>query len=155
MAIVAYVAFKALAVVRWQRACGDYSSVTFKRFDYEIGQSVLGWAMHYFPFFLMARQLFLHHYFPALYFAIMALCQIYDFGFHRVSALGLRENPAIGRGLATGFLAFSVGVFVLYAPLTYGNIWTQKECKAVKLFDTWDFDCNTFFTDVSTTALAL
>lgn len=150
LAIVAYIAFKALAVVRWQRACGDYSSsVTFKRFDYEIGQSVLGWAMHYFPFFLMARQLFLHHYFPALYFAIMALCQIYDFGFHRISALGLRQNPTIGRGLATAFLAVSIGVFVLYAPLTYGNTWTQKECNAVKLFETWDFDCNTFFTDVS------
>ncbi|KAK5955149.1 Dolichyl-phosphate-mannose--protein mannosyltransferase 1 [Knufia fluminis] len=149
LAIVTYVFFKALAVLRWQRNCDDYSSVTFKRFDYEIGQSVLGWALHYFPFFLMARQLFLHHYFPALYFAIMALCQIYDFTFHRVSALGVRDNPMIGRSLAVLFLAFSMGVFVLYAPLTYGNTWTKNECQKVKLFDTWDFDCNTFLNDYS------
>lgn len=54
-AIVLYVAFKALAVIRWQRNCGDYRDTTFKRFDYEIGTSVLGWAFHYFPFYLMQR----------------------------------------------------------------------------------------------------
>jgi len=45
-----------LAVLRWQRSCEDYTkSVVFKRFDYEIGVSVLGWAFHYFPFYLMQR----------------------------------------------------------------------------------------------------
>jgi dolichyl-phosphate-mannose--protein O-mannosyl transferase len=44
------------------------------------------WFLHYFPFFLMARQLFLHHYFPALYFAIMLFSVMFDFlsGFVRV-----------------------------------------------------------------------
>lgn len=58
-AIVIYLIFKGIAVLRWQRSCGDYNHVTFKRFDFEIGSTVLGWAFHYFPFFLMARQLFL------------------------------------------------------------------------------------------------
>jgi len=44
-------------------------------------------------------------------------------------------------------VAFAIGVFVLFAPLAYGNPWTQDQCKMVKLFDTWDFDCNTFYTD--------
>jgi dolichyl-phosphate-mannose-protein mannosyltransferase len=151
LAILTYVAFKALAVLRWQRGFNDYSNINFKRFDYEIGQTVLGWAFHYFPFFLMARQLFLHHYLPALYFAIMGLCQIYDFVFNRIASLGLKQYPAIGRTAAVMFVAFAIGVFTLYAPLVYGNAWTQDQCKAVKLFDTWDFDCNTFLTDVSQT----
>jgi dolichyl-phosphate-mannose-protein mannosyltransferase len=58
-AILVYLGVKALAVIRWQRSCGDYRFVTFRRFDYEVGTSVLGWAFHYFPFYLMARQLFL------------------------------------------------------------------------------------------------
>jgi dolichyl-phosphate-mannose-protein mannosyltransferase len=58
-AILAYIAFKGLAVLRWQRGFSDYTSSTIKRFDYEVGSTVLGWAFHYFPFFLMARQLFL------------------------------------------------------------------------------------------------
>ncbi|KAJ9642185.1 uncharacterized protein PV06_03251 [Exophiala oligosperma] len=149
LAILTYVIFKGIAVLRWQRSCNDYSNVVFKRFDYEIGQTVLGWALHYFPFYLMARQLFLHHYFPALYFAIIAMCQIFDFAANRISSLGLKQHPEIGRAAAVLFVAFAVGVFTLYAPLVYGNAWTQDQCKAVKLFDTWDFDCNTFYTDYS------
>ncbi len=97
----------------------------------------------------MARQLFLHHYFPALYFAIMAMCQIFDFVANRISAIGLKNHPEIGRTLAILFVAFAIGVFTLFAPLAYGGPWTQDQCRMVKLFDTWDFDCNTFHTDVS------
>ncbi|KAK4153724.1 Dolichyl-phosphate-mannose-protein mannosyltransferase-domain-containing protein [Chaetomidium leptoderma] len=143
-AIVLYVLFKGLAVLRWQRSCNDYSNTVFKRFDYEIGTSVLGWALHYFPFYLMQRQLFLHHYFPALYFGVIAFCQIYDFATRRISGVGLRENPIIGKAGAVGFLVLSIVVFALFSPLAYGNTWTKAECKRVKLFSTWDWDCNTF-----------
>ncbi|RMZ81284.1 hypothetical protein DV737_g2558, partial [Chaetothyriales sp. CBS 132003] len=148
-AVLAYVVFKAVAVVRWQRGYRDYASVNFGRFDYEIGQTVLAWALHYFPFFLMARQLFLHHYLPALYFAILALSQMYDFVFYRIRCLGLKSTPAIGKAAAALFVLFSLGVFTLYAPLTYGSPWTRAQCHAVKLLDTWDFDCNTFHTELS------
>jgi dolichyl-phosphate-mannose-protein mannosyltransferase len=144
-AIAVYFVVKALSVLRWQRGFEDYSYVPFKRFDYEVGTSVLGWALHYFPFFLMARQLFLHHYFPALYFAIIALCQTYDFMFSRFS-LGPLRQPVVRQTAAVAFLAIAIFVFTQYAPLTYGNQWTQDECKRVKLFDTWDWDCNTFHT---------
>ena len=149
LAILGYVIFKAVAILRWQRACNDYTSINFRRFDYEIGQTVLGWAFHYFPFYLMARQLFLHHYLPALYFAIMALCQFYDFFFMRIRGFGVRDTPMIGRTFAALFVLATVVVFTLYAPLTYGNPWTKSQCRAVKLIDTWDFDCNTFHDDVS------
>ena len=148
-AIAIYIVFKGLSVLRWQRGYKDYDNVDFKRFDYEVGTSVLGWAFHYFPFYLMQRQLFLHHYFPALYFAIMTLCQIYDFGTNRMTALGLRERPAVGRAGIAAFLAMSIVAFTMYAPLSYGNPWTQDACNKVKLLDTWDWDCNTFHTDVS------
>ena len=147
-AIGIYLAFKALSIIRWQRGFKDYDNVNFKRFDYEIGTTVLGWAFHYFPFFLMARQLFLHHYFPALYFAIMALAQIYDFAIARVGTLGLRDRPLIGRGGVALFMIASIVVFTFYAPLSYGDPWTKKSCNSVKLFDTWDWDCNNFLDSV-------
>ncbi|KAE9969078.1 hypothetical protein BLS_005516 [Venturia inaequalis] len=143
IAILLYAAVKALAVIRWQRGCNDYSIVPFKRFDYEVGTSVLGWFFHYFPFFLMARQLFLHHYFPALYFAIIALCQTYDFLFSRFS-LGPLRQPVVGQTAAVAFLAVSIFVFTQYAPLAYGGEWTKSECNKAKIFGTWDWDCNTF-----------
>ncbi|KAF2653569.1 glycosyltransferase family 39 protein [Lophiostoma macrostomum CBS 122681] len=145
-AIGLYAAIKGLAVLRWQRGYKDYSDITFKRFDYEVGTSLLGWAFHYFPFYLMARQLFLHHYLPALYFAIMALCQTYDFVSYRFKALGLRQYPAIGQAVAVAFLAATITVFTIYSPLVYGNAWTRDQCNSLKLFGTWDWDCNNFLT---------
>jgi len=150
-AIAIYIVFKGLAVLRWQRSCNDYDNVQFKRFDYEIGTTVLGWAFHYFPFYLMQRQLFLHHYFPALYMAIIALCQIYDFATARIGGMGIRERPLIGQAGVVVFLALSIVAFALYAPLSYGNAWTKAECNRVKLLDTWDWDCNNFLDNVRPT----
>lgn len=149
LAIAVYFIFKGLSILRWQRGYRDYDSIIFKRFDYEIGTSVLGWAFHYFPFYLMQRQLFLHHYFPALYFAITTLCQVYDFATNRIGGIGLKQRPAIGRIGIAAFLAASIVAFTLLAPLSYGNPWTQDACKKVKIFETWDFDCSTFHTSVS------
>lgn len=149
VAIAIWIGFKAIAVLRWQRNCGDYSNATFKRFDYEIGTSVLGWALHYFPFYLMKRQLFLHHYFPALYFAVIALCQLFDYGTARLPILSATQRRTANRVATVTFLALSVSVFLLYSPLAYGNQWTKSECKRVKVLGTWDFDCNTFYDSVS------
>ena len=146
-----YVLFKGLAVLRWQRSCEDYSNINFKRFDYEVGTSVLGWAFHYFPFYLMQRQLFLHHYLPALVFAIMVFSQTFDFVFGRIGTLGFNKRPSIARTGAVSFLALSIVAFYLYAPLAYGNSWTKQECTKVKIFDKWDWDCNNFLESVSDT----
>ncbi|KAF2452440.1 glycosyltransferase family 39 protein [Lineolata rhizophorae] len=145
-AVVLYALFKAVAVLRWQRGYADYErSVVFKRFDYDVGALALGWALHYFPFFLMQRQLFLHHYFPALYFAVLGLCVTLDYATARIAALGLRSRPALGWAILGGFLVLSVVAFWAYAPLAYGNPWTQKECRRAKLLGKWDWDCNAFY----------
>lgn len=147
--VVIWAIFKGVAILRWQRGCDDYESSTYKRFDYEIGTSVLGWALHYFPFYLMERQLFLHHYFPALYFAIIALAQMFDFVTARIpAALGYR-GTLFNRVATVSFLVLTAAVFTLFAPLSYGSPWTKAECTRVKLFDKWDFDCNSFLDDVS------
>jgi dolichyl-phosphate-mannose-protein mannosyltransferase len=59
--------------------------------------------------------------------------------------LGPLRKPVVGQTAAVAFLAMAIFAFTVYAPLTYGNQWTQDECKKVKLFDTWDWDCNTFY----------
>jgi dolichyl-phosphate-mannose-protein mannosyltransferase len=148
VAVAIWVLFKGIAVLRWQRSCNDYSHASFKRFDYEIGSSVLGWALHYFPFYLMQRQLFLHHYFPALYFAVIALSQMFDHLTARLPVFGISERPVVNRVVTVVFLVFSIVAFGLYQPLAYGNQWTKGECQRVKLFKTWDWDCNTFYNKV-------
>ncbi|KAG8406383.1 Dolichyl-phosphate-mannose--protein mannosyltransferase 1 [Metarhizium acridum] len=143
--IVIWVLFKGVAILRWQRSCNDYANPTFKRFDYELGTSILGWALHYFPFYLMQRQLFLHHYFPALYFAIIALSQLFDFLTVRFPGVKSKDAAIVNKAATVLFLVLSITAFSLLAPLAYGNSWTKEDCRRVKLFNTWDWDCNNFF----------
>jgi dolichyl-phosphate-mannose-protein mannosyltransferase len=76
------------------------------------------------------------------------LAQIFDFAFTRFKGLGLAQRPYIAHSAAALFVAASIVAFTIFAPLIYGNQWTQSECKRVKVFDTWDWDCATFHTSV-------
>lgn len=118
---------------------------TWRRYDWVIGVSVLGWAFHYLPFYLMKRQLFLHHYFPALYFAVLALCQGWDFLTTRERFL---STPRRASQITLVFLVVVVAVFAALQPIAYGGKWTKSLCERSKVFSTWDFDCDVFYADV-------
>jgi dolichyl-phosphate-mannose-protein mannosyltransferase len=79
----------------------------------------------------------------------MVFCQEFDFVFNRFKSLGFTSKPIIGKAVMAAFLGLSVAVFTFYAPLVYGNPWTQSACESSKLLSGWDFNCNTFYTDVS------
>jgi dolichyl-phosphate-mannose-protein mannosyltransferase len=118
----------------------------WKRYDWAIGVAVLGWAFHYLPFYLMKRQLFLHHYFPALYFAILALCQSWDFLTTRPQFL---VAPRRASQITLFYLVVVVAVFAALQPLAYGGKWTKSLCERAQIFDTWDIDCHLFYEDVN------
>ena len=102
------------------------------KYDTLCGFLFMGWGLHYFPFFLMSRQLFLHHYLPALYFAILLLCVVFDF---MTSTL----RPRWRLQVAAVLIIFAVWNFSIFSPLVYGNTWTRAECEKAKWFRTWDF----------------
>jgi dolichyl-phosphate-mannose-protein mannosyltransferase len=43
----------------------------------------------------------------------------------------------------------AISIFYMYSPVAYGNAWTKTDCAKAKLFETWDWDCNTFHDSVS------
>lgn len=106
-----------------------------KFYDESAGFFFMGWLLHYTPFFLMGRQLFLHHYMPALYCAVLALAVTFD--------LATIRMPNRRRIMAAS-AAIMVIIFVYrrFIPITYGEPWTQASCEKAKWLKTWDFDCN-------------
>ena len=102
------------------------------KYDGLCGFLFLGWCLHYFPFFLMGRQLFLHHYFPALYFAILLSCGVFDLV---TSAL----RPRVRLQIAAVLVVIAVWNYAYFSPLAYGNPWTREKCMKAKWLKTWDF----------------
>ena len=99
-------------------------------YDESAGFFVAGWCFHYFPFFLMGRQLFLHHYMPALYFAIL----VFGVGFDLITT---RLQPRKRLLVAFGLLMCVIYVYRSFAPLTYGEPWTASLCERAKWRSTW------------------
>lgn len=102
------------------------------KYDQICGFLTIGWFIHYFPFFIMSRQLFLHHYFPALYFAILLTASIFDLA---TSSL----KPKIRLQVAGVLIVAAVWTWWHFSPLTYAGQWTRGQCDAAKWRKTWDF----------------
>ena len=153
MCIVVYVAVRGLLILRAKRGYRDFDSsaqylfLSFSyfciltyviylakvvKYDSLIGFLFIGWGLHYFPFYLMSRQLFLHHYFPALYFAILLSCVFFDLG-----TSNLRSRTRLQ--IAAVLVILAIWNYQHLSPLTYGSPWTRSKCQNAKWLKTWDF----------------
>ena len=88
-----------------------------------------GWFLHFFPFALMGRVTYLHHYFPALYFAILAIAFLIE---HLV---GSRKQLRRMVNLSLGVIV--LGVFLHFAPLSYGFKGPASQYKNRQWLSTW------------------
>lgn len=102
------------------------------KYDTLCGFLFIGWALHYLPFYIMARQLFLHHYLPALYFAILLSCA----GFDLVTST---LRPRVRLQIAAVLLVIAIWNWSYFSPLVYGLPWTKAKCQKAKWVKTWDF----------------
>ncbi|KZT63995.1 glycosyltransferase family 39 protein [Daedalea quercina L-15889] len=131
-AVVGYVAARGFLILRAQRGYRDFENTRVVKYDTLCGFLFIGWSLHYLPFYIMKRQLFLHHYFPALYFAILLSCGAFDLV---TSTL----KPRVRLQIAAVLLIIAVWNFVYLSPVAYGNPWTRRKCENAKWLKTWDF----------------
>jgi dolichyl-phosphate-mannose-protein mannosyltransferase len=97
-------------------------TANYNRFLSQIGISLTGWYLHYLPFFIMGRVLYLHHYYPALFFAILTFAALLDL----TAISDWHHSRHQSRWSRRAFLvALSVSVpititFTLFMPVCYG-----------------------------------
>ncbi|KAJ3352780.1 hypothetical protein HDU91_005976 [Kappamyces sp. JEL0680] len=134
LAILLYLGYELVDLVLQKR------KITFSRSGYYKDMVAgacfftTGYILHYLPFFLMARQLFLHHYLPSLYFSILTAGALFDLLTYKLKATG--QTIA-----ALAVAAVVIFVFSLYSPLTYGLEQSQSACERLKLRSGWDWGC--------------
>lgn len=99
------------------------------------GFFVAAWAFHYFPFFLMNRQLFLHHYLPAHLCSALVAGSVLNFILTESINYPISIAPPFSRPvrrtysdlgfksavITLGLVALLIGAFLFLSPLTYGS----------------------------------
>lgn len=142
VSVLAYLGARGLLMLRAQRGYGDLKDSRVRFYDQTCGFLALGWGLHYLPFFFMHRQLFLHHYLPALYFSLLILAVVWDF-----STSTLRPRFRLVASVVVTVVVLAG--FVRYTPLTYGSDWTLQACEKARWRKGWDFNCAEFPRDIS------
>ncbi|KAF9345718.1 hypothetical protein BGX26_002809 [Mortierella sp. AD094] len=113
-----------------------YDSVRLTPFySVSSGTFFAGWAIHYLPFFMMDRQLYLYHYLPAMYFSILLLVSRID---------RIWQNWSKKFRYTAGLLVITAIILSWHSlsPLAYGIDFNSKsQCETARSLGGWEFVC--------------
>ncbi|KAK3950243.1 Dolichyl-phosphate-mannose-protein mannosyltransferase-domain-containing protein [Pseudoneurospora amorphoporcata] len=116
--------------LRWQRGYNELDQDGIDHIHYAGIYPVIGWFLHYLPFIVMGRVTYVHHYYPALYFAILS------FGF--LADWFLRAKSKLTQSIAFGILyATVIGLYIFFMPISWGMVGPNQQYKYMKWFDNW------------------
>lgn len=117
-------------LVRWQRGYKELSQGDIDHIHFAGFYPVVGWFLHYLPFVIMARVTYVHHYYPALYFAILTLGFLTDWFLRN-------QAKAVQYGIYAVLYAVVVGLYVLFMPICWGMTGQNRQYNYMKWFDSW------------------
>ena len=120
-------------LVRWQRGYKELSAIEIDHIHYSGLYPVVGWFLHYFPFIAMARVTYVHHYYPALYFAILSAGFVTDWATRPLA----RKNPTLEWALYGVLYAVITGLFVLFRAIVFGMEGDNKQWQHLRWFTKW------------------
>ena len=120
-------------LVRWQRGYDELKPSEIDQIHYAGLYPVVGWFLHYLPFVAMARVTYVHHYYPALYFAILTMGFVMDWMTGPLARKDKRIEWAI-YGVLYGLV---IGLFILFRAIVFGMEGDNKQWRHLKWFEKW------------------
>ncbi|KAG7718481.1 hypothetical protein KL933_002596 [Ogataea haglerorum] len=132
IAIVVFVIMVVRYLLRWQRQINDFEGQPKKADLFVMGglYPFLGWLLHYLPFCIMGRVTYVHHYLPALYFAMIVYC-------YTVYRLAEKLNRWAAGALYIFLYALVIGWFIFLKPLTFGMDGPNANYKYLNVLKSW------------------
>lgn len=118
---------------------------------------LLGWLLHYVPFYFMGRILYFHHYFPAFIFSSMLTAMTYDYLTTNFGRMIIHTESVLSRrkiDLTCVLLSLVIYTFTKFIPITYGtrpdlseksqnntlnSHRSEQELLTLKWLDSWEF----------------
>lgn len=128
-------------LIRWQRQYVDFPSTNphkLKLFLMGGIYPMFGWGLHFLPFAIMGRVTYVHHYVPALYFAMLVFC-------YEVESFSSRLNKPnaspvlklLYLAIYIGLLSLVAGTFWYFRYLSWGMEGPKEDWKLLKLLESW------------------
>lgn len=117
-------------LVRWQRGFTDLSAADIDHIHYSGLYPVAGWVLHYLPFIIMARVTYVHHYYPALYFAILTTGFCVDWFTQKL-------NRKVEWALYFMLYAAVIGLFVVFKDIVFGMEGSNEQWKHLNWLGKW------------------
>ncbi|KAK6205590.1 dolichyl-phosphate-mannose-protein mannosyltransferase 2 [Scheffersomyces amazonensis] len=102
-------------LIRWQRQIVDFPSNEPNKLTLFVMGGIypmFGWGLHFMPFVVMGRVTYVHHYVPALYFAMLVLC--YEIEYFTLPLASPNSSPA-----AKIFRVVLFGIFYFIVVYTF------------------------------------
>jgi len=153
--LIIFIFIALILALRAKRGYQDQSLEPMKELQQYSYLFFLGYLWNYVPYFFFKRQLFLHHYLPALYFNILICGIVFEFltslivlalsriPFLRlIGLIYLRWHPqSIHIMLFISFAITAIWGYSKFLPFQDGLEMEKDYCENLKWRLTWDFDC--------------
>lgn len=131
--LLAFGALVAWYLVRWQRGYDELKQADIDQIHYGGMYPILGWVLHYLPFVAMARVTYVHHYYPALYFAILTTGFMVDWVTRPLARRDKRVEWAV-----YGVLYLAVAaLFVVFRAIVFGMQGSSSQWRHLRWFEKW------------------
>lgn len=121
-----------LTALLWKRQLIDISEPQLWEWGLQGGMPFIAWLANYLPFVTMGRVTYIHHYVPALYFAILEAVFMIDF-------LSNRMSKTIRVFLYIVLIAGAGYSYYYFSPWCQGMYGVKAEYLRMQWFKTWDF----------------
>lgn len=140
LAILIYVSFFVLYLLRRRRQLFDISEKKWKQFCACGNIFFVGYLIHFVPYFFVEKTMFLHNYLPALIFKMLLLCFVIEHIYYILKFI-LRSRILVILYqciLIIWFIAV-LYIFKAFSAISYGHYLSEADIINLRWKDTWDF----------------
>lgn len=120
-------------LIRWQRQINDFPTKnSLKVFLMSGIYPMFGWGLHFMPFVIMGRVTYVHHYLPALYFAMLVF--VYEI---EAFTRRFRSNKTVYIAIYVALYALMIGTFWYFRWIAWGMDGPKEDWSHLKLLESW------------------
>lgn len=125
-------------LIRWQRQINDFdTSLKVKKFVMGGIYPMFGWGLHFMPFVIMGRVTYVHHYLPALYFAMLVFTYEIEAFTEPLRRSVKTSTKAIYWAVYIALYAIIIGTFWYLRWISWGMEGSKKEWAHLDVLPSW------------------